>query len=285
METNHAALTFKMGNLLASLEEAHSADNNEQQELDEENEEKEEQVKEQLEEGYEEEQQTEETEEELKDTDKEKEEELYEKMDLEGIIWPAHIIERQEFEFKQKLINALTTKSFYRDENDTLFAMATKRCPNTREQRTRHHEMSYTSASEMGKSYFDNYPGIFQFLDPSASLATTGPKAPSPRPPPNPYSFDTIGLSTEQITAIDPDYLCFLYLVHIKADAYMTEIPSMDDISPPHVIRYKEEELLAVPNGAEAPVEGSTQRDAPSPTNIEPLPVVEVTSGTSILFL
>ncbi|GJN26869.1 hypothetical protein PR202_gb14835 [Eleusine coracana subsp. coracana] len=166
-----------MGNLLASLEEAHSADNNEQQELDEENEEKGEQVEEQLEEGYEEEEQTEEIKEDLKDRDKEKEEELYEKMAitsfydvlfffyffyLEGIMWPTHIMERQEFEFKQKLINALTTKSFCHDENDTLFAMATKRSPITREQSTRHQEVSYTCEHDMGKSFFDNNLGGLQ---------------------------------------------------------------------------------------------------------------------------
>ncbi|GJN26867.1 hypothetical protein PR202_gb14833 [Eleusine coracana subsp. coracana] len=266
MEMNHAASTFQMGNVLASLEEAQSADNNEQHEVDEENEEEgqeQEQAEEELEEGHEEEQTNNEKEknkEQRKDKQgEEREDERREETDLEGIIWPTHIIERHESEFKQKLIKALTTKSFSHNEYDTLFAMATKRSPITKERRTRHQEVSYTSPSEMGKSYFDNYPGIFQFLDPSASLATTGPKAPLPRPPPKAYSFDNIGLLVEQITTIDPDYLCFLCHVHLKADAYMMEIPSMDDISPPHVIRYKEEELLVAPNGAKAPVEAETE--------------------------
>ncbi|GJN02206.1 hypothetical protein PR202_ga19532 [Eleusine coracana subsp. coracana] len=107
--------------------------------------------------------------------------------------------------------------------------------------------------------------------------------SPPPPPPPKPYSFDTAGLSAEQIAAIDPDYLRFLRHVRLEAGAYVMEIPSSDGVSPPQVVRYEEEEPLPAPNGAEARVEGSVRRDALSPTEMEPSAAAEVASGASLL--
>ncbi|KAK3144119.1 hypothetical protein QOZ80_4AG0309030 [Eleusine coracana subsp. coracana] len=79
--------------------------------------------------------------------------------ELEGVIWPAHIIERPESDFKRKLMKVLI-KPFNGEEYDELFVMATDRTPVIKERRTRRRVMYYPWKHEMGKSYFDSYPEL-----------------------------------------------------------------------------------------------------------------------------
>ncbi|GJN26870.1 hypothetical protein PR202_gb14836 [Eleusine coracana subsp. coracana] len=79
--------------------------------------------------------------------------------EVEGVIWPTHIIERPESDFKRKLMKVLI-KPFNQEEYDELFAMATDRTPVIKERRTRRRVMYYPWKHEMGKSYFDSYPAI-----------------------------------------------------------------------------------------------------------------------------
>ncbi|XP_052151836.1 uncharacterized protein LOC127770209 [Oryza glaberrima] len=71
-----------------------------------------------------------------------------------GIIWPPHIMHREEPSFKQGLIKALS-KPFCPREYDKLYGMATVREPSMRELRTRSGSKIYYSNSWMGKSYLD----------------------------------------------------------------------------------------------------------------------------------
>uniref|UniRef100_A0A0E0KN84 Uncharacterized protein n=1 Tax=Oryza punctata TaxID=4537 RepID=A0A0E0KN84_ORYPU len=76
-----------------------------------------------------------------------------------GVIWPIHINDREESDFKQRLIHALN-KPFSQGEYDKLFCMATIRNPLTRERRTRCGVKYYYSQHEKAKSYFDCYPDL-----------------------------------------------------------------------------------------------------------------------------
>jgi hypothetical protein len=79
-----------------------------------------------------------------------------------GVIWPTHITERPESDFKRKLMKVLM-KPFNQEEYDELFAMATDRTPVIKERRTRRRVMYYPWKHEMGKSYFDSYPGMLVY--------------------------------------------------------------------------------------------------------------------------
>ncbi|XP_006652118.2 uncharacterized protein LOC102702648 [Oryza brachyantha] len=76
-----------------------------------------------------------------------------------GVIWPTHINDRAESDFKQRLIHVLN-KPFSQGEYDKLFGMATIRNPLTKERRTRCGVKYYYSQHERGKSYFDSYPDL-----------------------------------------------------------------------------------------------------------------------------
>ncbi|KAF0892851.1 hypothetical protein E2562_018640 [Oryza meyeriana var. granulata] len=78
---------------------------------------------------------------------------------LHGVIWPTHINDRAESDFKQRLIHVLS-KPFSQGEYDKLFGMATIRNPLTKERRTRCGVKYYYSQYEKGKSYFDCYPDL-----------------------------------------------------------------------------------------------------------------------------
>ncbi|TVU15041.1 hypothetical protein EJB05_38541, partial [Eragrostis curvula] len=76
-----------------------------------------------------------------------------------GVIWPTHIIERPDSDFKRKLVKVLK-KPFNQEEYDEMFSMATDRTPVIKERRTRRRVMYYPWKHEMGKSYFDSHPDL-----------------------------------------------------------------------------------------------------------------------------
>ncbi|KAG2567715.1 uncharacterized protein LOC120682188 isoform X2 [Panicum virgatum] len=77
--------------------------------------------------------------------------------ELQGVIWPPHIIERPNSVFKKNLMEILN-KPFKLEEYDRYVALATNRSPIVKERRTRHNVVYYPWKHEMGKSYFDSYP-------------------------------------------------------------------------------------------------------------------------------
>ncbi|KAL6903417.1 hypothetical protein ACP4OV_004230 [Aristida adscensionis] len=85
-------------------------------------------------------------------------------LELQSSVWPAHINERPESEFKEKLMEVLL-KPFNQEECDKLFALATKRTPIIKERRTRNSVSLYPWVHELGKSYFDSYPGCVWNLE------------------------------------------------------------------------------------------------------------------------
>nr|CAB3485272.1 unnamed protein product [Digitaria exilis] len=80
--------------------------------------------------------------------------------ELQGVVWPPHITERPDSDFKGKLMKILI-KPFEQEEYNRYVAVATKRSPVVKERRTRHNVVYYPWKHEMGKSYFDSYPGLF----------------------------------------------------------------------------------------------------------------------------
>lgn len=54
-------------------------------------------------------------------------------------------------------------KPFKKEEYDRYVTMATKRKPLEKERRTRHNVVYYPWKHEMGKSYFDSYPGMILY--------------------------------------------------------------------------------------------------------------------------
>ncbi|KAL6652310.1 hypothetical protein ACP70R_011235 [Stipagrostis hirtigluma subsp. patula] len=81
------------------------------------------------------------------------------KVDKElGVIWPAHINQRPDSDFKQRLIQVLmepvVRKEYYR-----LFDMATTRTPLMKLRQVRNEEKFYPT-EEMGNSYLDHYPDL-----------------------------------------------------------------------------------------------------------------------------
>ncbi|KAL5216064.1 hypothetical protein ABZP36_007465 [Zizania latifolia] len=77
----------------------------------------------------------------------------------QGVIWPTHINEREESDFKQRLMHVLS-KPFNQEEYDKLFVMATIHNPITKERRMRCGVKYYHSEHEKSKSYFDRYPEL-----------------------------------------------------------------------------------------------------------------------------
>ncbi|PUZ48221.1 hypothetical protein GQ55_7G228400 [Panicum hallii var. hallii] len=79
--------------------------------------------------------------------------------ELQGVIWPPHIIERPNSIFKKELMEILN-KPFKQEEYDRYVALATNRSPIVKERRTRNNVVYYPWKHEMGKSYFDSYPDL-----------------------------------------------------------------------------------------------------------------------------
>ncbi|CAN6268710.1 unnamed protein product [Urochloa humidicola] len=80
-------------------------------------------------------------------------------LELQGVIWPPHITERPNSDFKKELTQILL-KPFTQQEYDWYFAMANNRTPVVKERRTRHNVVYYPWKHEMGKSYFDSHPDL-----------------------------------------------------------------------------------------------------------------------------
>uniref|UniRef100_A0A0D9W2R0 Uncharacterized protein n=1 Tax=Leersia perrieri TaxID=77586 RepID=A0A0D9W2R0_9ORYZ len=100
------------------------------------------------------------------DENQEEMEEKYEEKEVDdieedstGVIWPAHINDREESEFKQGLIDALS-KPFSKEEYDNLYRMATICKPVMMEFRTRSGSKFYYSKDRVGKSYLKQYPDL-----------------------------------------------------------------------------------------------------------------------------
>ena len=57
----------------------------------------------------------------------------------------------------------ILNKPFKQEEYDRYVALATNRSPIVKERRTRHNVVYYPWKHEMGKSYFDSYPGMLLY--------------------------------------------------------------------------------------------------------------------------
>ncbi|RLM74488.1 uncharacterized protein C2845_PM15G15960 [Panicum miliaceum] len=79
--------------------------------------------------------------------------------ELQGVIWPPHIIDRPNSVFKKELMEILN-QPFKQEEYDRYVALATNRSPIVKERRTRRNVVYYPWKHEMGKSYFDSYPDL-----------------------------------------------------------------------------------------------------------------------------
>ncbi|XP_014751410.1 uncharacterized protein LOC100822919 isoform X1 [Brachypodium distachyon] len=77
-----------------------------------------------------------------------------------GVIWPAHITNRPDSDFKRRLVDALC-KPFSRKEYLNLFDMASIRTPLVKLRQVRNDEKFYPT-DEMGNSYFDHYPDLVE---------------------------------------------------------------------------------------------------------------------------
>ncbi|XP_044458393.1 uncharacterized protein [Triticum aestivum] len=77
--------------------------------------------------------------------------------ELHGVVWPTHIMERPDSEFKEKLMRLLR-KPFSQGECDTLLDKATTRPPATMKRQTRGGVKYYNSEHERQPSYFDGHP-------------------------------------------------------------------------------------------------------------------------------
>ncbi|KAL6903416.1 hypothetical protein ACP4OV_004229 [Aristida adscensionis] len=75
-----------------------------------------------------------------------------------GVIWPAHINQRPDSDFKRRLIKVLT-KPVVRKEYFKLFDMATTRTPVMKLRQVRN-ETKFYPTEEMGNSYLDHYPDL-----------------------------------------------------------------------------------------------------------------------------
>ncbi|TVU51783.1 hypothetical protein EJB05_03227, partial [Eragrostis curvula] len=75
-----------------------------------------------------------------------------------GAIWPEHINERPDSDFKRRLIQVLV-KEVDREEYTELFGMATQRTPVEKLRQTRNSITSYKT-DKMGSSYLDRYPDL-----------------------------------------------------------------------------------------------------------------------------
>uniref|UniRef100_J3LW19 Uncharacterized protein n=1 Tax=Oryza brachyantha TaxID=4533 RepID=J3LW19_ORYBR len=81
-----------------------------------------------------------------------------------GVIWPTHINEREESEFKHRLIGALS-KPFSQEEYDKLYGMPSIRNPPMKERQTRSGVKAYKCPHGIGKSYFDHYPDLAEQVE------------------------------------------------------------------------------------------------------------------------
>ncbi|KAI5013945.1 hypothetical protein ZWY2020_055335 [Hordeum vulgare] len=79
--------------------------------------------------------------------------------ELHGVVWPTHIMERSDSEFKEKLMGLLR-KPFSQEEYNTLLDKATTRLPATKKRHTRSGVKYYNSKHEKKPSYFDSHPDL-----------------------------------------------------------------------------------------------------------------------------
>uniref|UniRef100_A0A453CJ45 Uncharacterized protein n=2 Tax=Aegilops tauschii subsp. strangulata TaxID=200361 RepID=A0A453CJ45_AEGTS len=77
---------------------------------------------------------------------------------LDGVVWPTHIMERPDSEFKERLMCVLR-KPFSQGEYDMLLGNARIRLPATKKRQTRSGVKYYDSTHERVQSYFDCHPG------------------------------------------------------------------------------------------------------------------------------
>uniref|UniRef100_A0A0D9W2T5 Uncharacterized protein n=1 Tax=Leersia perrieri TaxID=77586 RepID=A0A0D9W2T5_9ORYZ len=96
-----------------------------------------------------------------------------------GVIWPIHINDRKESDFKQRLIDVLD-KPFSQGEYEKLYGMATIRKQLTKERRTRLGVKYYYSNHEKGKSYLDSFPDGTAMMGMLKDLAKQVEKASHP---------------------------------------------------------------------------------------------------------
>ena len=82
---------------------------------------------------------------------------------LDGVVWPTHIMERPDSEFKERLMCVLR-KPFSQGEYDMLLDKATTRPPATMKRQTRGGVKYYNSEHERQPSYFDGHPGMLAFI-------------------------------------------------------------------------------------------------------------------------
>uniref|UniRef100_A0A0D9W7N6 Uncharacterized protein n=1 Tax=Leersia perrieri TaxID=77586 RepID=A0A0D9W7N6_9ORYZ len=79
---------------------------------------------------------------------------------LQGVIWPTHINNRPDSDFKRRLLDVLN-KPFSRKEYIKLFDMASIRTPLVKLRQVRNDAKFYPT-EEMGNSYFDHYPDLVE---------------------------------------------------------------------------------------------------------------------------
>ena len=80
-----------------------------------------------------------------------------------GVVWPTHIMEKPDSEFKEKLM-CLLRKPFSQREYIVLMDKATTRLPATKKKLTRSGVKYYNSKHEREPSNFDSHPGILAFI-------------------------------------------------------------------------------------------------------------------------
>ena len=80
-----------------------------------------------------------------------------------GVVWPTHIMEKPDSEFKERLMCVLR-KPFSQGEYDMLLGNATIRLPATKKRQTRSGVKYYDSTHERVQSYFDCHPGMLAFI-------------------------------------------------------------------------------------------------------------------------
>ena len=80
-----------------------------------------------------------------------------------GVVWPTHIMERPDSEFKERLIRVLR-KPFSQGEYIALLDKATTRLPAIKKRQTRSGMKYYNSKHERKPSHFDSHPGILAFI-------------------------------------------------------------------------------------------------------------------------
>ncbi|XBI57444.1 hypothetical protein VPH35_038839 [Triticum aestivum] len=80
---------------------------------------------------------------------------------LDGVVWPTHIMERPDSEFKERLMCVLR-KPFSQGEYDMLLGNARIRLPATKKRQTRSGVKYYDSTHERVQSYFDCHPAHVQ---------------------------------------------------------------------------------------------------------------------------